>query len=156
MNRFEDYLRNRDPILYEEISDEQKEAETRMSRRGLLGLGALGAMGLFAGYGGRQAKNSSDEDDWDYSDEEEPTTAPSPSPAPAPAPQSPTRPFPQPTRPSPQPTRTRKSTDDAEAYLKSLGPIRQWAAKHDPNSIYHQKGGTKRTLLSRLFHKKRR
>ena len=35
MNRFEDYLRNRDPILYEEISDEQKEAETRMSRRGL-------------------------------------------------------------------------------------------------------------------------
>jgi len=145
MNRFEDYLRNRDPILYEEISDEQKGAETRMSRRGLLGLGALGTMGLLAGYGGRQAKNSSDEDDWDYSDEEEPTTAP----APAPAPQSPTR-------PSPQPTRTRKSTDDAEAYLKSLGPIRQWAAKHDPNSIYHQKGGTKRTLLSRLFHKKRR
>jgi hypothetical protein len=112
-------------------------------------------MGLLAGYGARQAKNPSsqeDEDDWDYSDEEEPTTAPSP----APAPQSPTRPSPQPTRPSPQPTRTRKSTDDAEAYLKSLGPIRQWAAKHDPNSIYHQKGGTKRTLLSRLFHKKRR
>jgi len=151
MNKFENYLRKRDPILYEEISQEEKDMETRTSRRGFLGLGALGAMGLLAGYGGRQAKSPSsqeDEDDWDYSDEEEPAT---PS-----APPQPTRSSPQPTRSSPQPTRTRKSTDDAEAYLKSLGPIRQWAAKHDPNSIYHQKGGTKTTLLSRIFHKKRR
>ena len=155
MNRFEDYLRNRDPILYEEISDEQKESETRMSRRGLLTLGALGTMGLFAGYGGRQAKSPSsqeDEDDWDYSDEEEPA---SPS-APPSAPPQPSRSSPQPTRPSSQPSRSKKSSDDAEAYLRSLGPIRQWGAKNFDNSTYHQKGGTKRTLLNRIFGNKKR
>ncbi len=151
MNRFEDYLRNRDPISYEEISDEQKEAETRMSRRGLLGLGALGAMGLFAGYGGRQAKSPSsqeDEDDWDYSDEEEPA---SPS-----APPQPSRSSPQPTRPSSQPSRSKKSSDDAEAYLRSLGPVRQVLAKNFDNSRYHQMGGAKRGLLNRIFGNKKR
>jgi|688.fasta_scaffold565278_2 hypothetical protein len=155
MNKFENYLRKRDPILYEEISQEEKDMETRTSRRGFLGLGALGTMGLLAGYGGRQAKNPSsqeDEDDWDYSDEEEPTTTPSP----APAPQSPTRPSSQPTRSSPQPTRTRKSSDDAEAYLRSLGPVRQILAKNLDNSKYHQMGGTRRGLLSRIFGKKKR
>jgi hypothetical protein len=151
MNKFENYLRKRDPILYEEISQEEKDMETRTSRRGFLGLGALGTMGLLAGYGGRQAKSPSsqeDEDDWDYSDEEEPAT---PS-----APPQPTRSSPQPTRPSSQPSRSKKSSDDAEAYLRSLGPVRQILAKNFDNSTYHQMGGTRRGLLSRIFGKKKR
>ena len=45
---------------------------------------------------------------------------------------------------------------DPEAYLKSLGPIRRFGAKNDPNSYYHQIGGEKRGLIGRLFGKKKR
>jgi hypothetical protein len=54
MNKFESYLRNRDPILYEEIRDEQ----SKMSRRGFLGLGALGVL---AGFGGKSTAESPDQ-----------------------------------------------------------------------------------------------
>lgn len=48
------------------------------------------------------------------------------------------------------------SRPDPEAYLKSLGPIRRMGAKNDPDSYYHQIGGKKQGLFSRLFGRRKK